>query len=155
MGALKYYLLRVEPKKRMLFNPAESIDFQGNTGVYLQYTHAKISAILRKAAAEGISYTPADYAEAGEPHERELNLIQTLLRYPAKLTEAAEHYSPAVIANFTYELARTYSSFYAELSIFGEQKSANRALRVALSAKTAELLKKLLALMGIEAPERM
>ncbi len=155
MGALKYYLLRVDPKKKMLFNPEESIDFQGDTGVYIQYTHAKIAAILRRAQASGIDASPAAFAAAPVLAPQEVELIQTLAAYPKRIADAAKEYAPSLIAAYAYELAKTYSRFYAELSIFNEADEALKSLRVALSAQTAKVLKAALQLIGIQAPERM
>lgn len=155
MGALKYYLLRVDPKKKMLFNPEESIDFQGDTGVYIQYTHAKIAAILRRAQASEIDASPATFAAAAALAPQEVELIQTLSAYPKRIADAANEYAPSLIAAYAYELAKTYSRFYAELSIFNESDAALKSLRVALSAQTAKVLKSALQLIGIQAPERM
>jgi arginyl-tRNA synthetase len=155
MGALKYYLLRVDPKKKMLFNPEESIDFQGDTGVYIQYTHAKIAAILRRAQASEIDASPAAFAAAHTLAPQEVELIQTLAAYPKRIADAANEYAPSLIAAYAYELAKTYSRFYAELSIFNEADQVLKSLRVALSAQTAKVLKSALQLIGIQAPERM
>jgi len=155
MGALKYYLLKVDPKKRMLFNPKESIDFQGNTGVYIQYTHAKICAILRKAEKDGIDYKNASLKGLSDMAKTEEELIFLLNKYPEKISEAAESYSPATIANYAYDLAKLYSKFYAELPIFVEPDANKLAFRVVLSAAVASTIKKALGLLGIEAPERM
>ena len=155
LGALKYYLLRVEPKKKMLFNPADSIDFQGNSGVYLQYTHAKISAILRKAIKDNISHTSASFESLKELENTEEELIRLLSDYPAYLNEAAQNYAPSAIANYMYDLAKQYSKLYAELPIFGEENKAKKSLRIALSDSTAKTLKHAGKLLGIEMPERM
>ncbi|MCS7018771.1 MAG: arginine--tRNA ligase [Cytophagales bacterium] len=155
MGALKYYLLRVDPKKKMLFNPEESIDFQGDTGVYLQYTHAKIAAILRRARELGVDASPAAFSNATQLAPQEIELIQVLAAYPKRVADAAEEYAPSLIAAYAYELAKTYSRLYAELSIFNEPDAALKSLRVALSAQTAKVLKSALQLLGIQAPERM
>ncbi len=155
LGALKYYLLRVDPIKRMLFNPEESIDFQGNTGVYIQYTHAKISAILRKAEHDGIVYESDEYVGLQELEAVEADVIAMLLTYRDKIAEAAASYAPSIIANFSYELSKMYSKFYSELSIFGEEDPAKRAFRIALSDQVARILRKTLFLLGINAPERM
>lgn len=155
MGALKYYLLRVDPKKRMLFNPEESIDFQGNTGVYIQYNHAKICALLRKAEQEGIPFQAEAYAGITAIHPLEAELIYQLMIYPDRLKEAATQLAPSAIANYAYDLSKTYSRFYSELTIFGESDSEKTSFRIALSYKTASLLRHALGLLGIEAPERM
>ncbi len=156
MGALKYYLLRVDPKKKMLFNPEESIDFQGDTGVYIQYTHARISAILRRATAEQMSFDRADYANVVSqlaPVEQEL--VQLLSVYPKKVQLAAEEFSPATVASFAYEVARAYGRFFYELSIFNEPDPARRSFRVALSLATGKVIRHAMGLIGVEMPERM
>lgn len=155
LGALKYYLLRVDPSKRMLFNPADSIDFQGNTGVYIQYTHAKINAIIRKAEHDGINYEEDEYMELENIETVEADVIAQLLAYKDKVEEAADNYAPSVIANYAYDLSKLYSKFYSELSIFGEEDTQKRALRIALSSQVAIVVRKSLHLLGIHAPERM
>ncbi|MCC5945004.1 MAG: arginine--tRNA ligase [Bernardetiaceae bacterium] len=155
LGALKYYLLRVEPKKKMLFNPEDSIDFQGNSGVYLQYTHAKISAILRKAERDNIAYDAEAYAAVSEFEASESELFYLLSQYENTLREAADSYSPAVMANYMYELARAYGKMYADLPIFPESDAAKKAMRIALSAHTGEVLRAVARLLGIEMPEQM
>jgi arginyl-tRNA synthetase len=155
LGALRYFLLKVDPKKRMLFNPEESVDFQGNTGVYIQYNHAKIAAILRKAELEGIKpdWEQLKTYESIEPAE--LELIITLSLYPSKLKEAAQEMSPALIANYVYGLAKSYSRFYSELPIFGDKNPLAIQFRILLSQQTARIIKTCLSLLGIEAPEKM
>ena len=159
LGALKYFILKVDPKKRMLFNPEESIDFQGHTGPFIQYTHARISAILRKAEQLGVLNTLAEnkyrvhVQDRMEPSEREL--ILTLCEYPEKLWAAAEEYSPAFIAQYVYDLAKAYNRFYAEVPIFGEPDKDVFRLRISLSRMTARLIRKSCRLLGIEVPERM
>ena len=155
LGALKYYLLRVEPAKRMLFDPEESIDFQGNTGVYIQYTHAKISAILRTAEHDGIVYEEDEYMDAETVEPIEADVVALLLNYKDKIQEAADHYAPSIIANYAYDLSKTYGKFYSELSIFGEEDVQKRAFRIALSAQVARIIRKSLFLLGINAPEQM
>ncbi|MCS6968060.1 MAG: arginine--tRNA ligase [Cytophagales bacterium] len=155
LGALKYYLLRVDPRKKMLFNPEESIDFQGDTGVYLQYTHAKIAAILRRASLEGISYSLETLRALEQLSQQEIELIELLQFYPQRVKEAAQEYAPSVIASYAYELAKAYSRFYAELSIFNEPDLLRRHFRIELSAQTARVLRAALHLLGIQAPERM
>ena len=151
LGALKFFLLKVDPKKRMLFNPEESIEFQGNTGPFVQYTHARISAILRKAKELNISSNNL----ASNLHETEVEVIETLVKYPEVVQEAAGNYSPAVIANYVYDLAKVYNRFYAECSIFNEQDEQKVGLRVELSNQVAEIIKKGMKLIGVEVPERM
>lgn len=155
LGALKYYLLRVDPKKRMLFNPEESIDFQGNTGVYIQYNFAKINAIIRKAQQDGINFTGTDYSGLEQLADTETAVIEQLAEYPGKVTEAAENYAPSIICNYAYDLSKTYSRFYADLPIFAEPDPVRVAFRVLLSAETARVLEKAMNLLGVEMPERM
>jgi arginyl-tRNA synthetase len=153
LGALKYFLLKVDPKKRMLFNPEESIDFQGNTGPFIQYTHARIKSILRKADQQGIvGEIPGGDFEL-KPAERDL--INLLNQYPERVGDAARTYSPALIATYAYDLAKTYNQFYAELSIFAEQNPTTVALRVELSRNVARTIAHAFSLLGIEVPERM
>ncbi len=153
LGALKYFLLKVEPKKRMLFNPAESIDFQGNTGPFIQYTHARIRSILRKAESESVPLTDRVEDLTYEPLEKDL--IYLLGDYKNHLKKAAEDYAPSVIGNYCFELAKTFNSFYAEFSVMNEPDPAKRAFRLALIQELASTLKKGMKLLGIEVPERM
>ena len=152
LGALKYFLLKVDPKKRMLFNPEESVEFQGNTGPFIQYTHARISAILRRS--HELNIQPVDFNESTLADE-ERELIRVLIQYPDKVTEAGETYSPSIIAQYVYDLAKEYNRFYTELPIFGDHDARTTYLRVVLSTMVARVLKNGLALLGIEAPERM
>jgi arginyl-tRNA synthetase len=153
LGALKYFLLKVDPKKRMLFNPEESIDFQGHTGPFIQYTYARIRSIIRKAEQIGIEITlPAsDYVM----HKAERELIFALAQYPAKVRSAANEFAPSVISFYVYELAKIYNQFYAEVSIFADPDPAAVKFRVALSKVVSETIYKALELLGISAPERM
>ncbi|WP_209329066.1 arginine--tRNA ligase [Lunatimonas salinarum] len=155
MGALKYFLLKVDPKKRMLFNPAESIEFQGNTGPFIQYTHARISAIRRKADQIGLGYGPEDLAGLTYIGETEKNLIILLQDYERKLRSAAEEYAPSVIAQYLFDLSKEYNRFYAELPIFSETKGQIQAFRVALSVEVAKTIRKGMKLLGIDVPEKM
>jgi len=155
MGALKYFLLKVDPKKRMLFNPQESIDFRGNTGPFVQYTHARISAILRKAAEMGIYADAASFDQVMQLHEAEQEVISQLVNYPAVVKEAGNLYAPSVIANYAYELAKTYNRFYQEISIFNETDEQARNFRIALSAMVARFVRESMGLLGIQVPERM
>lgn len=155
LGALKYYLLRVEPKKKMLFDPNDSIDFQGNSGVYLQFTNARASAILRKAKETNISHKSTSFETLEELESTEQDLIRLLSDYPNYLNEAAENYAPSSIANYMYDLAKQYSKLWAELPIFGEENEAKKSLRIALSDATAKTLKHAGKLLGIEMPSRM
>ena len=152
LGALKYFLLKVDPRKNMTFNPRESIDFNGNTGPFIQYTYARIRSVLRRAHEQGLD--KADYATV-EPNEREISLIQTLGDYPGIVAEAGRAYSPALIANYTYDLVKQYNQFYHDCSILREEDPAVRSLRLALSDATARTIKSAMGLLGINVPERM
>ncbi len=152
LGALKYFLLKVDPRKNMLFNPKESIDFNGNTGPFIQYTYARIRSVLRKASAEGIE--PVDYS-AVVPNEKEIALIQMLAAFPATVEEAGRSYSPAVIANYVYELVKQYNQFYHDYSILKEEDKAVKSLRLALCDVTAKVVSTGMGLLGIRVPERM
>jgi arginyl-tRNA synthetase len=155
MGALKYFLLKVDPKKRMLFNPQESIEFQGYTGPFVQYSHARIAAILRKADQIGVAYEHPDFSGISTLAESETALIFLLSNFEKKISLAAEEFSPAVIAQYLFDLAKEYNRFYADLPIFHEKDQAIQAFRVALSALTAKTIKKGMSLLGIAVPERM
>lgn len=151
LGALKYYILKVDPKKRILFNPEESVDFQGNTGPFIQYTYARIQSILRKAADTGVA---EDYAyEALQSKEKEL--IKQLALYPETVQLAAENHSPALIANYTYDLVKEFNSFYQQVSILGADTDVEKSFRVALSKKVGEVIEAAFGLLGIQVPERM
>lgn len=152
LGALKYFLLKVDPRKNMTFNPKESIDFNGNTGPFIQYTYARIKSVLRKAEENGIKF--ADYSNV-EPNEKEISLIQTLSTFPSTVAEAGRSYSPALIANYTYELVKQYNQFYHDYSILREEDAAIRSLRLTLCKVTAEVIKTAMSLLGINVPERM
>jgi len=155
LGALKYYLLRVDPKKRMLFNPEESIDFQGNTGVYIQYTFAKVQSILRKAEGDGIALNTLTADAIGDLQEAEEEIITLLYNYPDKVKDAGAQYSPATIASYCYDLSKAYSRFYAELPIFSESDTHKVAFRVMLSEQVARILQKGMGLLGVGMPKRM
>jgi len=153
LGALKYFLTKVDPKKRILFNPEESISFQGDTGPFVQYTHARIASILRRAQASGIS--PTESTKVAELHETERSLIYLLNEFPQRIATAAEEYAPSIIAQYVYELAKEYNRFYAEVSIFNEQSTATVEFRVLVSAQVAKTIQLGMSLLGIEVPERM
>ena len=155
MGALKYFLLKVDPKKRMLFNPQESIEFQGNTGPFIQYSHARIVAILRKAEQIGVDLSAESFVNLSELAETESNLIQQLNDFERKIKLAAEEYSPAILAQYLFDLAKEYNRFYAELPIFHEKDQQLQAFRVALSLQTAKTIKRGMSLLGIQVPEQM
>ena len=154
LGALKYFILKVDPRKNMTFNPSESIDFNGNTGPFIQYTYARIKSVFRKAGQNGVVYDPVINAgiKAGE---KEISLIKILRRFTAVVSEAAGTYSPALVANYCYELAREYNQFYHDFSILGEPDSSIRNLRLAISDATSRVLGAGMWLLGIEMPERM
>ena len=155
LGALKYFLLKVDPKKRMLFNPQESIEFQGNTGPFIQYSHARIAAILRKAAQIGVDLSVAGFDQITEVAESEAALIQLLNDFNRKIKSAGEDYSPAILAQYLFDLAKEYNRFYAEVPIFHEKDAQLQSFRVALSAQTAKTIKRGMQLLGIHVPERM
>lgn len=154
LGALKYYILKVDPKKNMTFNPEESIDFNGNTGPFIQYTYARIRSVFRKADQAGIKLDSSLLltAKAGE---KEVALIKMLRKFSQTVTEAAMLYSPALVANYCYELAKEYNQFYHDFSILGEPDASVRNLRMALSKVTCDVLSSGMWLLGIEMPERM
>ena len=150
LGALKYYILKVDPKKRILFNPEESVDFQGNTGPFIQYTYARIQSILRKdSGLEGV--LPGKI----EMHPKEKELIKQLSNYPEVIQQAAVNFSPALIANYTYELVKIYNSFYQSVPILAEIENDKRLFRVQLSRKVGEVIASSFRLLGISVPERM
>jgi arginyl-tRNA synthetase len=155
LGALKFFLLKVDPKKRMLFDPNESIQLQGFTGPFIQYTHARIRAILRKAELMNISTADIKFENINslEPAEREV--IQVLTQFENKVREAGREYSPAIIANFAYELAKTYNQFYQNIPIFNEADPDRLKGRVAISRAVADAIKRAMNLLGIQVPERM
>ncbi|MDE5808406.1 MAG: arginine--tRNA ligase, partial [Muribaculaceae bacterium] len=150
LGALKYFLLKVDPKKNMLFNPKESIDFNGNTGPFIQYTYARINSVIRKAGDFNPAATPA-----AEPNQKESTIVQKVADFPAVVAEAGRNYSPAVIANYAYDLAKEYNQFYHDYSILREENKEVRDLRLLISYVVARTLKSAMALLGIEMPERM
>ena len=154
LGALKYFILKVDPRKNMLFNPAESIDFNGNTGPFIQYTYARIKSVLRKAESAGFEVTFKDiYTTDLLPQEKEL--LRKIHDFPALIIQASELHSPAVIANYAFELASEYNRFYHDLTILKEENLSSRSLRLSLSQFTASVIANALWLLGIEVPERM
>jgi arginyl-tRNA synthetase len=152
LGALKYYILKVDPRKRILFNPEESVDFQGNTGPFIQYTYARIQSILRKAADEPFLMEKVDEVVL---QEKEKEVLKQLHLYPEVVQQAAKEHSPALIANFTYELVKAYNSFFQNVPIFRADSDSQRAFRVQLSGATGEVIRSAFNLLGIEVPERM
>jgi arginyl-tRNA synthetase len=152
LGALKFFLLKVDPKKRMLFDPKESIEFQGHTGPFVQYTHARISAILRRASTDGINEALSPIQEM---HRREQILLAHLVRFEEVILQAARDYSPALLAQYVYDLAKDYNGFYQELSIFNEPDEHLVTFRIGLSRLTAKVIRHSMNLLGIEVPNRM
>jgi len=150
LGALKYYILKVDPKKRILFNPEESVDFAGNTGPFIQYTYARIQSIIRKA-----DFDFSEKTNTTELHEKEKELVKQLELFPEVIQNAAQNHSPALIANYTYDLVKEYNSFYQSVHILGEADLTKKIFRVQLSQKVAEVIKAAFTLLGIEVPERM
>jgi len=151
LGALKYYILKVDPKKRILFNPEESVDFQGNTGPFIQYTYARIQSILRKAGEVSNVLDLTSF----EIHPKEKELIKIIQQFPETIQLAAENYSPALIANYTYDLVKEFNSFYQNVPILATDNETEKAFRVKLSKAVGEVIKSAFALLGIEVPERM
>ncbi|OXA92541.1 arginine--tRNA ligase [Flavobacterium hercynium] len=150
LGALKYYILKVDPKKRILFNPEESVDFAGNTGPFIQYTYARIQSIIRKADFDFAAKT-----NTTELHEKEKELVKQIELFPEVIQNAAQNHSPALIANYTYDLVKEYNSFYQSVHILGEVDLTKKIFRVQLSQKVAEVIRAAFTLLGIEVPERM
>jgi len=153
LGALKYYILKVDPKKRILFNPEESVDFQGNTGPFIQYTYARIQSILRKS---GFDYTQKlSISQGYNLHEKEKELIKQLQLYPETVQLAAQNHSPAIIANYTYDLVKEFNAFYQNVTILGTEEIEEKKFRVQLSDSVGKVIKSAFQLLGIEVPERM
>ncbi len=151
LGALKYYMLKVDPKKTMMFNPEESVDFNGNTGPFIQYTYARIQSILRKADFEYKTVV----VETIDLHEKEKELIKQIQLFPEVIQQAAENHSPALVANYTYDLVKEFNSFYQNVSILGEDEVAKKTFRVQLSYLVGNTIKNAFSLLGIQVPERM
>ena len=151
LGALKYFILKVDPKKRILFDPEASVDFQGNTGPFIQYTHARIQSILRKVESSDFKLT----IESVQLHEKERELMLLLMNYPSVIRSAAEAYSPALVANYIYDLVKAFNSFYQQVTILAEEDLDKRNLRLQLCSKIAEVIAHGSALLGIEVPDRM
>jgi arginyl-tRNA synthetase len=151
LGALKYYILKVDPKKRILFDPKESIDFQGNTGPFIQYTYARIQSILRKADVK----EDVRLNITGALHEKEKQLLKQLEQFPIVIQSAAEQHSPALIANYTYDLVKDFNSFYQNVSILGADTDEEKGFRVAVSRSVSQTIKNAFSVLGIEVPERM
>jgi arginyl-tRNA synthetase len=153
MGALKYFILKVDPRKNMMFNPTESIDFNGHTGPFIQYTYARIKSVLRKAGE--INITIDNNVKLNSLSIKEKDLLKRITLFPAAVKEAGDNYSPAVIANYCYDLVKEFNQFYHEQSILSEPNSNQRNFRLILSATIAKIVKKGMNLLGIEMPERM
>lgn len=151
LGALKYFILKVDPRKNMTFNPKESIDFNGNTGPFIQYTYARIQSLMRKTAEAGMKAEIADV----EPNEKEVALIQRLADFPNVVAEAGRSYSPAQIANYVYDLVKEYNQFYHDYSIMKEENEAVRSFRIKLSEEVGKVIRRATGLLGIEVPNRM
>ena len=154
LGALKYFILKVDARKNMLFNPEESIDFNGNTGPFIQYTYARIRSIMRKAAAEGIEI-PAELGADAPINEKEIDLIQKMNDFAVAVADAGNNYNPGGIANYCYELTKEFNQFYHDYSILNAESEAEKITRLVLAANVAKILKNGMALLGIEVPERM
>ena len=152
-GALKYFMLKVEPRKTMLFNPKESIDFNGNTGPFIQYTYARICSLLRKAATQGVE-VPSSFA-LESCNDKEKELIKTISRYGSIIELAAKDHAPSYIANYVYDLVKMYNQFYHDYSILNEEDAAVKTFRLALSKEVATIVASGMGLLGIRVPERM
>lgn len=151
LGALKYFILKVDPRKNMLFNPQESIDFNGNTGPFVQYTYARIRSVLRKSDEADAATDITAY----EPNEKEIEIIQRIADFPSVVSEAGRTYSPALIANYVFELAKGYNQFYHDYSILKEENGVARTFRLHLSRTVADIIRRGFSLLGVEVPERM
>jgi arginyl-tRNA synthetase len=154
LGALKYFILKVDPKKNMTFNPKESIDFNGNTGPFIQYSYTRIQSLIKKAKDKGISI-PENVDPKVKISPKELQLIKLIHQYPEILTEAAANFSPAVIANYVYDLAKEYNQFYHDHPILSEEKTDISSFRLLLSKQVGVIIRSGMNLLGIDVPERM
>ena len=154
LGALKYFILKVDPRKNMTFNPKESIDFNGNTGPFIQYTHARIQSVLRKAIDQGISIS-GEVQLQQDLAEKEISLLRLLADFPAVIEQAGNDFSPALIANYAYDLVKEYNQFYHDFSILKETNVAVRHFRLVLSREIARVIKSSMKLLGIDVPDRM
>jgi len=151
LGALKYFIIKVDPRKKMLFNPKESIDFNGNTGPFIQYTHARIKSILRRAASQNLECK----AGGADFNAKEIELVKILNSFPSKVKEAGDAMSPALIANYCYDLAKEFNQYYHDYSILREEDSNIRSQRLAMASAIAKTLVKGMDILGIQLPERM
>jgi len=154
MGALKYFILKVDPQKTMLFNPKESIDFTGNTGPFIQYTYVRINSVVGKARDNGL-YCDYHYDDNLELDSREVNLLKTIYSFPELLQEAGKELSPAMVANYVYELVKEFNNFYQHIQILKEEDLQKRGFRISLSNFIARHIKDSMSLLGVEMPERM
>ena len=155
LGALKYFILKVDPRKTMLFDPKESIDFNGNTGPFVQYTHARIKSILRKADEKGVAHTADVLSAAVELSAKEVRIIKILNSFPAKVAEAGAAHSPALVANYAYELAKEFNQYYHDTPILREENQELLQCRLVLVETIAKVLSKAMSILGITLPERM
>jgi arginyl-tRNA synthetase len=155
MGALKYFILKVDARKNMLFNPEESIDFNGNTGPFIQYTYARIRSILRKAEEQGITVPEALNTQESPINQKEIDLIQKMNAYSAAVEQAGKDYSPSGIANYCYELTKEFNSWYHDYSVLNAEDEATKLTRLVLAKNVAKIIRNGMALLGIEVPERM
>jgi arginyl-tRNA synthetase len=153
LGALKYFIIKVDPRKTMLFDPRESIDFNGNTGPFIQYTHARIKSILRKAQAAELAVNGLD--DPSKLLDKEVSIIKMLNLFPEKIKEGGAAHSPAVVANYAYDLAKEFNQYYHDVSIMREEDEKVRLFRLALIDVIAKVLTKAMGILGIELPERM
>jgi arginyl-tRNA synthetase len=154
MGALKYFILKVDARKNMLFNPEESIDFNGNTGPFIQYTYARIRSILRKASPSSLSSLSSP-SSSSSLSSKEIELIQKMNEFSAAVEQAGKDYSPSGIANYCYELTKVFNQFYHDYSILNEADADKKAVRLMLAKNVAKIIKSGMSLLGIEVPERM
>ncbi|MBR4755540.1 MAG: arginine--tRNA ligase, partial [Bacteroidales bacterium] len=154
LGALKYFIIKVDPKKTMLFDPKESIDFNGNTGPFIQYTHARIRSILRKAGESGIEYSSSSLPVV-DFSAKEVRLVKLLNLFPTKVAEGAAAYSPAVVANYAYDLAKEFNQYYHETPILKEEDPTMLRARLVLIDTLSAVLRRAMGILGIELPERM
>ena len=155
MGALKYFILKVDARKNMLFNPEESIDFNGNTGPFIQYTHARIKSIMRKAEAQGINVNGSALGENAVLNEKEIELVQKMNSFTAAVEQAGKDYSPSGIANYCYELTKEFNQWYHDYSVLNAEDEQTKLTRLILAKNVAKTIKNGMALLGIEVPERM
>ena len=155
MGALKYFILKVDARKNMLFNPEESIDFNGNTGPFIQYTHARIKSIMRKAADQGITIPEQLDANTAVLNAKEIDLIQKMNAYGVAVEQAGKDYSPSGIANYCYELTKEFNQWYHDFSVLNAEDEQTKITRLVIAKNVAKIIKQGMALLGIEVPERM